>query len=380
MRGKAVLFAEGDTERLLELCAEKGVFLHKIRRINDFAISFTCFCEDLPKIAACRKRSACKISVLKKKGFAFTLAKIAKRPVLVGGFFLAVALLWLLGCFIWSVEIRGCIKTDEKALRALLDSEGVKIGAFYKALDTTEIKNNIICAQDNIAYLTLNIEGTNAVVTVYERTEVPEIRGKTPCDVVSDITGIVESVTVRQGEACVNRGKSIFAGDLIAKGEITGKDGEKRYVHADAEAQVRTGYTLKSRVASEGEKLVPTGREQKKYYFLIFNKIFPLNMIETSEYKCYSKKVERSYLTLGEKIRLPFGIMTETISEQKAAPVQIKADEQMLKDRLLSLFIRAKPKAEITASSFYITEKNGGYECVLRTECREKTGIKTEMK
>ncbi len=382
MKAMLRVTAAGDTDRLLRRCAREGVTVFSVEAKEEGELEFSCRAGDVYRIKHICFQSACRLGILKKRGAAFIFAKILKRPVLPFGLIAAAFALWIMCGFVWSISVEGCVKTSEKEIRELLSEAGLRTGAFAKSIRASEIKNRVISENGGVAYLTVNVKGSRAYVTVYERTPKPEMTSDVPCDVVSGLTGVVSRLRVRRGEARIAVGQTVKAGDLIASGKITDKTGETRYLNASAEADVRTWYKRNALLPSEGYVYRETGRTSKRFSLIVFGKRVDLYLIESPGYKWYYKNEEIKVIKLGDFSELPIAFAKETFYECGRESVRVSEEDasELLERFMLNDLERSLPEAEIIKTEFYTIANGEAYEGVLRSECIETTGIQTEMK
>jgi len=376
-RGSLKIECTGDCERLLERCRKNGIALWAVNKTDGLTMTFFCNLTQFYKLAHICRKSGCRLHVLKKRGAPFLARKALRRPVLLLGLLALLVTLFIMSRCVWGVEIEVDEGIKENEVRVLLAEAGLKMGVLKRSVRAQDIKNHVISSSDKIVYLTVNIKGSTAFVHAYLRLPIPPKDGKEPCDLVSDLSGIVTAQRIEQGTPLVRTGQAIFEGDLIASSEVVDKNGEIRYYHADGEIDVRTLYTRKCLLPKEVYKLTPTGKTKTKRYLIVAGKTVKLYMIETVSYKWYYKSVERQDLYLGDTL-LPATLVTETYTECTREPYTLEKQEaqSLLSGRMLSSFARLRPQASIINESFNIVEDTNAFCGILRLECSETTGIK----
>ena len=169
--------------------------------------------------------------------------KYKKRKIFIGS--LIVILLFIFGIsnFIWNIEIKGNTVISKEEILQNLNDNGLKIGTLKQKIDSKEIINNMRLQRNDIAWIGINITGTNAIVEVVEADEKPEIIDENEyCNVVSDKEGVITKINVQNGTALVKEGDIIKKGSILIGGWIEGKYTGTRYVHR------KRGNTSKSMV------------------------------------------------------------------------------------------------------------------------------------
>ena len=377
VRGSLYIECRGDCERLLRRCADGGVALWDTRRTEELGMGFWCAVESIYTLRRLCRGANCSLRVVKKRGAPFAIRRLCARPVLIAGFGVMFALLWLMGTRVWNIEITSGGGTDTAEAAYMLHNAGLRVGMPIRAVRAHIIRNSVMEQSDGIAFLTVNMQGTTAKVHIFERSEVEFEKPPEICDVVSGLTGIITDIRIKNGTSQVRKWQSIYEGDLIAGAEMTDKHGIVRQVRADAEIDVRSVYTRKCAVAKELFEYIPTSNTKKRSYLVVGNRSIKLYLIEKIEYKWYYKDVCRKTLSLREGFDLPVTLVTETYTEclrQDYSPSDGPL-ERLLEGRMTTAFLLQRPAAVIADSTFELIEVGSAYEGIMRLECSETTGI-----
>ena len=378
IRGSLLLVCRGDCERFLRLCADGGIPLWGLERTDGLDMKFWCAPENLYRLRCFCRRANCSLHVLKKRGAPFALRRLLRRPVLIGGLALTAALLWVMGSRVWNIQVTAAGDFDTAEVCALLPEAGVYVGMPIRQVRAHLVRNAVMSKSEDVAFLTVNVKGTTAYITVYPRSESADI---TPApqtsDIVSGLTGIITDIRIKNGTSNLRKWQSIYEGDLIATGEMVDQKGNVRYVRADAEIDVRTLYTRKCAVAKELFELKPTENVKKRRYLVVGNRSVKLYLIESIGFKWYYKSTERKTLSLKEDFPLPVTLITETYTECTRSEYQADREsiEQLMRERMTAAFMMQKPYATVTDSQFTLLDTDGAFEGILRLECSETTGI-----
>ena len=377
VRGCLFVECRGDCERLLSRCGQAGVPLWDAERTEGMDMHFWCTAESIYTLRRLCRGANCSLRVLKKRGAPFAIRRLFARPVLIAGFALMFALLWLMGTRVWNIEIETPPDMDPAALPRMLYDSGLRVGMPVRAVRAHIIRNSVMEQSDKIAFLTVNMSGTTAKVRIYEKSSAEADDFPEVCDVVSGLTGIITDIRIKNGTSMVRKWQSIYEGDLIASAEMTDKHGRVRQVRADAEIDVRSVYTRRCAVAKELFEYIPTSNTKKRSYLVVGNRSIKLYLIEKIEYKCYYKDVCRKTLSLREGFDLPVTLVTETYTEclrQDYSPSDGQL-ERLLEGRMTTAFLLQRPSAAIADSHFELISVGSSYEGILRLECSETTGI-----
>lgn len=213
-------------ERFINMCISKGILLWNIRREKSTYLQANINIKDFKRIKQVLRKTKCKISIKDKKGFPFILNKYRKRKVFVIALLIICVVIMGTSRYIWNIEIMGNEKIDTEELLQELNNKGIIVGAKKSKLDTNEIIRKIRLERDDIAWLSIDLNGTNAIIKIVENTEKPEIINENEyCNIVSDKSGVITKINAKNGTALVKEGDVVTDGMLL----VGRMDGGKVY-------------------------------------------------------------------------------------------------------------------------------------------------------
>ena len=378
IRGAAV-------ERFLNLCALHGVAFWKMETLDVDHFTAWVSAGGYAALHPYARKTGCRVRVVTKRGTPFSLKKATRRRALLAGMLVCAAtVVWLSG-FVWTIRVEGCQQTTQEEILSLMKQVGLETGVRRRKLDIREMRNQVMTTTDKLSYFTLNFKGTQAIVRVWEKehsVEKPE--EQSPCNVVSEVTGVVTALRVRTGKAVAKVGDTLRPGDLIASGAIVNENDETQvtFLRAEAEADVRTWYTLRTAVPGELQLLEWDGRVAERGYFLFGERIFPLGIIEKNTVLWYDKQIETQYLQLHEEFRWPVALERRRtlFCRTKEASVDRDALAELLKKRMLERLLEEKPGAQVQQADFTLEQSlQGAWLGVLKVELVETTGRQVPM-
>src|SRR5699024_1077859 len=130
---------------------------------------------------------------------------------------------------------------------------------------------------DDVAWVGIDIKGTNAVVEIVEADEKPEIINEEEyCNLVASRDGIISKVNAANGTPLVKEGDVVKKGDILVAGWLEGKYTRTRYVHATGSVEARVWYSQKEKVPLKQIEKEYTGETETKYSLNINN--FKINL------------------------------------------------------------------------------------------------------
>ena len=365
-----------EPERFLSLCAKDGIVLREIACKTPERFTAWISAGDFFRMRRHARRLRCRVLVLEKRGIPFALKNVVgRRGLWIGAVLCAAAVIWL-SSFVWTIRVEGCQTLQEQEILAALAEAGLKTGTRRSTLAIRDVKTDVLTRLDRLSYLTINFKGIGAIVHVWERRITPErLAEDVPCDVISTRTGVILRLRVRMGKAEVGIGDTVEPGTKLASGTVISAQGEVTLLHAVAEADVRTWYTI--RAALPKEIVTGKGREGTKRASLILgSRRFPLDRIENHDDPCYDKRIEQKALRLHEDFRWPVKLEYERIWTPPEEPAFLTREQAaaLLEERMLLRLKNALPEGELVHHRFDLEEKDGAYMGVLRVEMIETTG------
>ena len=160
------------------------------------------------------------------------MKKYKNRKVFIFLFFTLVLSIFMLSNFIWNIEIIGNEQLSEKEIIETLNKNGLKQGSLKFKIDSKKIIEKIRLENEKIAWIGIDLKGTNAKVTIAEATEKPEIIDENEyCDIVSTKEGIITKVNAINRNSISKRRRCSRSGTKINRR----MDGRKIYrskIHA----------------------------------------------------------------------------------------------------------------------------------------------------
>ena len=173
-------------ERLMNLCLKKGVFLWNSNRKKATLLETNVSIKDFRKIVKFAKQSKCKLKIKQKKGIPFIFHKYKKRKIFFIFLFFIILTIIILSNFIWNIEITGNTNISNEEIMQTLQDEGLTIGKLKNKINTKEIINKMRLDRNDLAWVGIEINGTNAIVKIVEADKKPDIIDeKDYCNIVA---------------------------------------------------------------------------------------------------------------------------------------------------------------------------------------------------
>ena len=370
-------------ERLMNLCSNKGILIWNSKRKKTTLLEANVSIKDFRQIVKIAKQAKCKVSIKQKKGLPFIFNKYRKRKIFFFSLILIIVAISSLSNFVWNIEVIGNEKIDKKEIIQTLKKEGLEVGTLKNKVNTKEIINKMRLDRNDLAWIGIDIRGTNAIVKVVEADKKPDIiKEDDYCNIVATKAGIIEKVNAINGTPLVKKGDVIKEGTLVIGGWLEGKYTGTRYVHANGSVQAKVWYTQNERVELNQVISRKTENEETKYSVRINN--FTINFYKTlSKFKKYDTIEQNKKIKLFSDFYLPveiiqknnYELIEETITytkeqaKQKAEEeAKKKLDEQVkVKENILNTYINYQETEEyIEAQVIYeVLEEIGTKEKIV---------------
>ena len=192
-------------ERFINICKTENIILWSSKIEKGTILRARISKSDFKRIRHIARKTSCRVVLENKNGLPFVVKKYKKRKIFAVALLVIAIFCFLVTRFIWNIEISGNDKISKEEILSDLGSYGISIGKLKMTWDLEEIKNEIRLKRDDLAWMGIDIKGTNVIVTVVEAIEKPEIVDEnTPSNILSDRTGTVSKMVVRNGTARVN--------------------------------------------------------------------------------------------------------------------------------------------------------------------------------
>ena len=304
-------------ERFINICISKKILLWNMKREKSTILYANIGIQDYKKLKNIAKKTKTRINIQSKKGMPFLLHRYRKRKIFVGLLAIIFIALFMMSKFIWNIEIKGNTRISKTEIMEELNKNGLKIGTYKRKLNANSVINKVRLDRGDIAWIGIDIEGTNAIVEIKETSEAPELIDENEyCNIVSNKEGMITKINVQNGTAVVKEGDIVKQGDILVQGYLEGKYTGIRYVHAKADIEAKIWYSKKEKVFLKQQIQVPTGATEEKYTLNINN--FKINFYKTlSKFENYDTINENKKLMLFSNFYLPIELIKKTNCEYK---------------------------------------------------------------
>ncbi len=383
IRGYVIIMVEGFfPEKFINVCINRGIFLWDINRENSSTVTMKVGVKAFKKLIPVVRKTRCRLSVRAKKGLPFLLRRYRKRKTFAAGCLIFIGMVYLLSSFIWTVEVYGNEKIPTQEIVKNLSDIGLKAGVWKPVINTETIINRMMIEIQELAWISIDISGTRAIIEVAERVKQPRIIEKDiPCNIVAGKDGIIDSIYVKEGTPLVDEGSTVKKGDLLVAGMVENNNGVLRYVHAMADINARTWYEESTVVLFSRTRVIETNNTKNRYSIKLFDKVVGLGDTQ-SPFEHFNVEQDIRYLSLGWDVRFPFGIVTHKYTEKKLVKEKVsssKAKEEAANSAWEKVKLTIPQKARIADKKLYVEPSAGGVKARILVECIEEIGIQEKI-
>ena len=299
-------------ERFINICTTSKILIWNLKREKGIKLYLNIGIQDYYKAIKIAKKLKCKVKIEKKRGLPFILNRYKKRKIFVISLFVILIALYTSSNYVWNIEIR---VEDNMQLDNILEDvkmAGLETGMKKDKINVEETTNKIRLSREDIAWIGIELKGTNAIVKVVKAKEAPEIIDeKDYCNIVAKRAGTITKIIAQNGTALVKPGDEVQEGQVLIQGTMEGKYTGIRYVHSLGEVEAIVKYEKTEKISLKKEENVKTGNKEEKYQIKINN--FQINFYKTlSNFKIYDTIEEEKKLKIFSNLYLPISVCKVT--------------------------------------------------------------------
>lgn len=328
--GTATARVSGDTARFMNIAVKTG--LRPIRLQKDGKdVLFTLYAKDYKKLHKIKQRTHARVKLAEKSGFPFRFRRMLRRPGLLLGTALGVALMLFLSGFYWEMTISGeDIPYAESEILAAAKRVGVYIGA-PRSTDTALASVALLEELPELSWASFNTEG--CTVQLELRTSVTKAEGAEhdgTGDIVASRAGLIHSITAQNGTVLVKVGSACAAGQVLVSGITQVGDpydpeyNPVRYFYTRARAEIlaetQRTFTASCPLSTETVRETDLGTQRALY---ILGVRVPLSL--SGALKGQTAYTRTPFVLQGHT--LPLWVETVRVYEEETVPVTFTEEE-----------------------------------------------------
>ena len=364
-------------ERVLNLCAQWGILFWDLKWESAISFTFTVSRRDWKRLRRLSARLDATLQPLSWRGTPFFLGRMRRRYGLWITLSLCLLTLFYGSFFIWDFSIEGNETVSDREILRALESCGVKFGTFGYAVNSFQLRNDLLLKLPQLSYIAINVRGCRAYVQVRERIEPPAIISRQEIgNTVAKKDALILSIRPLDGERQVLPGTMVTEGQLLISGVVENDYSGARFLRGMGEVYGKTWYTLRCKVPLTVLQKVYTGEEITRKAILIGKKRINLYIDSSICGNTCDRIVNQEICTLPGDIPLPVTVVTEQlrIYEIKST-VREEKDALALADTVLTNRLAAYLNGGTVVRRELTFEVSGDVLlCTLTAECEEQIG------
>jgi similar to stage IV sporulation protein len=317
-----VITVEGiNMEKLLNTLIRNKLNVYDVRRISNTKIEFKVDRKDIKAFKNIYRSSKFDVKVKQSTGLPFLARRIYKHKGMWICAIISLMMLMSTSMFVTDVYIQAPEGIDKAHVRKELEKAGVKPGAYKKSIDRKQVRDTIMSEFNDIAYVSINVKGTNIFVTVTKKDEsLKEKKETNYCNIIAKKNGIIDKVIPRSGNQVANVGDIVRTGDVLVSGANT---------KSIPEVWAVTFYESKQSKSYIEETKVRTGNKKTVYTLSFYDKEYILR--RNIDYKNYEIENKNHEIKIGN-YTFPLKIKSSTFHEVNIK--QVKRDKEKIKKDL----------------------------------------------
>ena len=367
-------------ERFINICKNNKITIWNLKRNKEIELYLNVRISEFKKICEIAKKTKCKIKIKNKKGIPFLLHKYKKRKIFLILLILITCFIGFSSNFVWNVEIKEENGQKLENIEKDIENAGLKTGILKSKVKTKEVINNIRLQRKDVAWIGIELKGTNAIVKLVKADEKPEIIDENEyCSIVSNKSGIITKISAQTGTANVKVGDIVKENDVLINGWMEGKFTGIRYVHAKGDVEAKVWKHKK--ILYNTTQTIETGNTEKKYEMKINN--FKINFYKNlSKFKIYDTIETENKFKIFSDFYLPISFVKKINKEQEKVQKKYSLEEAKtvgIKELQEELDKEIENKENIVNKNINTYEQEDGVDIYVTYEVLENIGTNEKI-
>lgn len=368
-------------ERFINLCSNKKIILWNLERKDNITLIANIDKKEFKRLKEIARKTKCRVKIQNKVGLPFVIRKYKKRKIFLILILFIFLLIFSLSHFVWNIEVQSSENISKDEIISLAEQEGLKIGTLKNSVDTKEVINKIRLERDDIAWVGIEIKGTNAIIKIEEADIKPEIIDEDDyCNIVADKDGVITKISAGNGTPLAKEGDVVKKGDVLIAGYMEGKYTGRQYVHSIGDVEAKVWHKNTQKVYYKETKKEETGNHENKYSVKINN--FQINFNKSiPKFKKYDTIETTEKLKLFSNFYLPIEIIKYEYKEYNETPVihSVEESKQLAIEKAEEELKKEVENKEITDKKINVRTDKDYIEVEVIYEVKEQLGIEEKL-
>ena len=369
-------------ERFINICKSNKIAIWNLKRDKDIHLYLNVRISEFKWLCKIARKTRCKIKIKSKKGVPFIVHKYKKRKIFFILLIFVAILIGLSSNFVWNVEIAEENGEELENITQDLQNVGLKTGKLKTNINTKEIINKIRLQRKDIAWIGIELKGTNSIVKLVKADEKPEIINDNEyCSIISDKAGVITKLNAQTGSANVKVGDTVKEGDVLINGWMEGKYTGIRYVHAKGDIEAKVWHTKHKKILYNTTQTQETGQIENKYAIKINN--FVINFYKNlSNFKIYDTIETENKIKIFSDFYLPISLLKKTNKELEEVQKKYNIEEAKalgIEELQKELDEEIENKDKIVNKNINTYEQEDGVDVYVTYEVLENIGTNEKI-
>ena len=379
--GYCVIEIRTDSEQFISYLMREHISFWRIEKLEGSVYTLCIYSKNRRMIKKASVRFDC--AVKETHGLSREIAMRVSRPGLLIGTVICVMVTCISTLFVWNINIAGNELYTSEQIISMLNNDGFKVGSFIPSLDIKRLNNLLILHNsENIAWFSININGTIANVEVRERRLPPTVfDASLPINIIASKSGQIVYADVYQGQGVIAVGDTVQRGQLLISALIDSKTVGIRVGHASGLIEAVTTQDITVEIPLKKWVKKYTGEEDLKFSVKILEKTGNFNYNSSISMAKYDKIVLSEKVTLYDRISLPIYIVRTRYKEYEWREIEVSLEQakSAALDKLHEITAKMTG-AQIVSQAISYTQEHDAL--ILRCElvCIEDIAVEQEIK
>lgn len=369
-------------EKFINICKSRKITIWNLNRKANIELELNIRIKEFKEMCKVAKKTGCKVKIKNKKGVPFLIHKYKKRKIFIILLLIVLILIGISSMFVWNVDIIEENNQNLENIKNDIEEAGLKTGTLKSNVNSKEIINKIRLKRNDVAWMGIELKGTNAVVKIVKASSKPNIIDENEyCNIVANKSGIITKINAQNGTANVKVGDTIKEGEILINGWMEGKYTGVRYVHAKGEIEAKVWYTESKKIPYILTQTRQTGNIENKYIIKINN--FEINFSKKySKFKIYDTIETDSKFKIFSNFYLPISLKKIEYKEKEEYTQKNSLEEAKnlgIEELQKKIEKQIPDKEKIVNKNINTYEKEDGVEVYVTYEVLENIGTNEKI-
>ena len=196
-----------------------AIILMNVTYLSELSIQAYVYRTNFRSVCNIVEKSGGTVKLKGTSGFYWQLKGYSKRPVLIFGLLLCIALTLFIPSRVLFVKVEGNVAVPTQLIIENAQMHGVFFGASRRNLRSEQIKNALLSDIPQLQWVGVNTSGCTAIISVRERTINEKQQNLiSVSSIVAQRDGIIRDLTVVSGNALCKVGQAVKEGQVLVSG------------------------------------------------------------------------------------------------------------------------------------------------------------------